>query len=446
VKAADVSPAVSLEPHVLNPFRVSCARALTLCAFLPLIAACGRNTAAAAGQSSGRGRGGDGGAVPVVTAAVSKKDVPVEIAAIGNVEAYANISVRSQVTGVVKEIYFHEGDTVHEGDKIFAIDARPYEAQLEQARANAARDQALLTQAEAQLNRDTAEAKYTQITAERNSALTDRGIVAKDASEQAHAAADAAGATVNADRAAIESARAELAAQQAAVDNAKVELDYTVIRAPLSGRTGSIAVKAGGLVTANSTEMTTIAEIAPVYVTFSVPALHLTNIKTQMNKGPLTVVAAPQDAGAVSTTGTLAFIDNAVDISTDTIKLKAKFDNTDRTLWPGQFARVNLRLTTLNGATVVSSEAVQTGQDGQFVFLVKPDATVEQRPITVGQRVAQDVVIDKGLKPGDIVVTEGQLRLEPGTHVQVPGSENQQGQGRGQGGRGGRGGRGRESL
>jgi membrane fusion protein, multidrug efflux system len=401
--------------------------------------ACGSNTSAAGpgGGRGGRGRGGDGGAAPVVTAKVVEKDVPVDIAAIGNVEGYAVISVRAQITGQLMDIAFREGDFVKEGQQLFTLDRRPFEAALAQAEANLTRDRALLAQAEAQLTRDAASAEYQQLTAERQSALSARGIVAKDAAEQARAQADATGAVVKADKAAIDSARAQLAAQEAAVENARLSLDYTVIRSPIDGRTGTINVKVGGLVTANQTELMTIARVQPVFVTFTVPAIHLSTIKQHMADGTLTVTAVPQDGDSQPATGKLTFVDNAVDMTTDTIKLKATVPNTDRRLWPGQFARVSLRLTTLSHAIVVPSQAVQTGQDGQYIFVVKPDSTVEQRPVTIAQRVDQDVVVDKGVKPGETVVTEGQLRLEPGSRVTT--DLNAAPGGRGRGGRGGRG-------
>jgi multidrug efflux system membrane fusion protein len=413
---------------------------LCLCVLAEGLSACGGGTSAAApgGGRGGRGRGADSGPAPVVTAKVVEQDVPVDIAAIGNVEAYAAISVRSQVTGQLTEIGFREGDFVKQGQQLFVLDRRPFEAALAQAEASLTRDKALLAQAEAQLNRDASSAEYQQLSAERSSALNARGIVSRDQAEQARAQADATRAVVAADKAAIESARAQLAAQEAAVDNARVSLGYTVIRSPIDGRTGSVNVKAGGLVTANQTELVTIARVQPVLVTFTVPAVHLSTIKQHMNDGQLQVTAVPQDAGAMPASGTLTFVDNAVDPTTDTIKLKATLANPDRRLWPGQFARVSLRLTTLPHAVVVPSQAVQTGQDGQYVFVVKQDSTVEQRPVTSAQRVDQDIVIEKGLRPGETVVTEGQLRLEPGSRVTtdlgpVPGG------GRGRGGRGGRG-------
>jgi multidrug efflux system membrane fusion protein len=375
----------------------------------------------------------------VVVAQAQQKDVPVDIDGIGNVEAYSTISVRSQVTGTLMEVFFHEGDFVKKGDHLFTIDPRPYQALLEQAQANLVRDQALLVQAEANLARDAANAEYQQLSAERTAQLTQRGILSKDQAEQVRAGADATAALVNADKAAVESARAQLVSQQGAVDSAKVSLSYTIIRSPIDGRTGNLTVKTGNLVTANSAELMTIAQIQPVYVTFSVPAMHLPTIKSHMTQGKLSVVVTPQDADAQPATGDLTFIDNAVDPTTDTIKLKATFANADHRLWPGQFARVRLRLTIIQKATVVPQQALQTGQDGQFVFVVKSDSTVEQRPVTAGQHVNDDVMIETGLKPGETIVTEGQLRLEQGTKVQrsdTYGNTTGRSGGRGRGGRG----------
>ena len=401
-------------------------------------AACGGNTSAAGPAGGGRGRGrGDGGAAPVVTAKAVSKDVPVDLAAIGNVEAYAVISLRSQVTGVLEQLSFHEGDLVKQGQLLFSLDRRPFEALLAQADATMVRDKALLAQAEAQLARDAANAEYMQLSAERQQQLTARGIISKDVAEQVRSQADATAALVKADRASIDSAKAQLVAQQGAVDAARVSLDYTVIKSPIDGQTGNLGVKVGSLVAANQTELTTIARVQPVLVTFTVPAIHLGTIKSHMTGGKLPVTATPQDTAAQPAPGVLTFVDNAVDMTTDTIKLKATFDNPDRRLWPGQFARVSLRLTTLDNATVVPSQAVQTGQDGQYVFVVKDDQTVEQRPVTVGQRVEDDTVVQKGLKPGETVVTEGQLRLEPGSRVTTDLSGRGAGGGRGRGGRGG---------
>ena len=427
--------------------RFACAGVAGLVLALVSIACSGSAAAdsppAAGGRGGGRGgRGGGGGGVqPVVTAKVTQKDVPIDIAAVGNVEAYTTISLRSQITGQIDQAFFHEGDVVRKGALLFKIDPRPLTSALQQSQANETRDQALLAQAEAQLARDAATAEFQQLTSERQGQLVAKGIVSKDASEQSHAQADATLATVNADKAAIASARAQLAVQQSITENARVQLSYTDIRSPIDGRTGNNTVKVGNLATVNQ-ELVTIAQLEPIYVTFTVPAVHLPTIKQHLGADKLPVVATPQDEDKKSAEGQLTFVDNVVDAATDTIKLKATFTNSDHRLWPGQFARVSLRLTTLSGATVVPSQAVQTGQDGQFVFVVKADSTVAQRPVTVAQRVAEDVVIGKGLAPGETIVTEGQLRLENGTRVQASDPNgNIQDRG-GKGGRGGNGGNG----
>jgi multidrug efflux system membrane fusion protein len=418
------------------------AQALLIILLLAQVAAnsCSSTPSAAGPGTTGGGRGGRGrgsdGAAPVVTAKVSEKDVPVDIAAIGNVEASTVISVRSLITGQVLQALFREGDFVKKGQVLFEIDRRPLEAALAQAQANVTRDRALLAQAEAQLARDGSNAEYQQLAAERQDQLAQRGIISKDQAEQARSQADATSAVVKADRAAIDSARAQLAAGESAVETARVQLGYTEIRSPIDGRTGALAVKVGNLVTANQTELMTIAQVQPVFVTFTVPAVHLGTVKQHIGHDPLPVVAVPQDGNPQSATGKLTFVDNAVDMTTDSIKLKATFDNADRRLWPGQFARVTLRLAVLPHAVVVPSQAVQTGQDGQYVFVVTKDSTVEQRPIVTTRHVDQDVVIDQGLRSGETVVTEGQLRLEPGARVTTD-LNAAPGAGRGRGGRGG---------
>jgi multidrug efflux system membrane fusion protein len=417
-----------------------------VCALTGAMAGCG-STSAAGGNGGGGGRGGRGGGggpVPVVVGRVVQKDVPVDLAAIGNVEAYSTISVRSQITGTLQEVRFSEGEFVKAGQLLFAVDPRPYQAALDQAQATLERDKALLVQAEAQLQKDIASDQYNAAESKRLASLHERGLVPRDQTEQGKASADASAALVNADKANIEGAKATLVAQQAAVETAKLQLGYCQIRAPIDGHTGNLMIKAGNLVSANQTELITITQVTPVYVTFSLPAVHLDEIKKQATGGSLAVTATPQTTGGQTATGKMTFIDNAVDPSTDTIKLKATFPNSDRALWPGQFARVSLRVATLAGATVVPSEAVQTGQDGQFVFLVKQDQTVEQRPIKTGQTADQDVVITAGLRPGDQVVTEGQLRLEPGTRItRADPRTGEAAPGGGRGGRGGRGGGGR---
>ena len=414
---------------------------LTGAALLLLSSCSGANTTAAApgggGGGGGKGgrKGGGGGDVPVTVAQVAQKNVPVEVQVIGNVEAYSTISVKAQVTGQITSVNFHEGDFVKKGDKLFTIDPRPLEAALNQAQANLGKDQAALGQFEANMARDAASAKYAESQATRYAELFKSGIISKDQSEQLRANADAATSAVAADKAAIESAKASIAATKATVDNARLQLSYTTIESPITGRTGNLTVKLGNVVTANSMELMTINQVEPAYVTFSVPEAQLPGVKKYMDLGKLPVRARPQDDPGGEETGVLTFVDNAVDMTTGTIKLKGTFPNHDHKLWPGEFVRVILRLTTQQNATVVPTEAVQTGQNGAFVYVVKPDRTVESRPVTTGARVDSDMVIQTGLEPGETVVTEGQLRLAPGSRIVVR-------DGRGGGGGGQRGARG----
>lgn len=385
----------------------------------PLILACLMFTGCASKSSTppATKKGGDG--VPVTVTKVVRKDVPVEIQVIGNVEAYTTISVKAQVGGELQKAYVNEGDNVKSGALLFDIDPRPYEAQLNQAAATLARGNALLSQAQANLAREKAQANYAKAQASRYAALMKEGVISKDQSEQVRSNADAVEQAVTADEAAIESARAEIASAKAAAETIRVQLNYTKIRSPIDGRTGNLTVKQGNIVTANSMELMTINKVQPIYVTFSVPEAQLPSVKKYMTQGKLRVTATPQDDPTSAETGALTFVDNNVDMTTGTIKLKGTFPNTDRKLWPGQFVRVVLRLTTQPNALVVPNQAVQTGQDGTFVFVMKPDRKVEARPVVTGARIDQDLVIESGLEPNETVVTEGQLRLAPGMRVQV---------------------------
>lgn len=383
------------------------------------------------------GRGGRGGDVPVTVTNVAQKDVPLEIQVIGNVEAYSTISVKAQVTGQITNVYFREGDYVKKGDQLFTIDPRPLEAALNQVQATLARDEAALGQAQANLAKDQAQHRYVEAQATRYAKLFDQKIISRDQAEQLRANADAVAQAVEADRATIESVKASIQASKAAVENARVQLDYTKIYSPITGRTGNLSVKQGNVVTANNVELMTITEIEPIYVTFAIPEAQLPAVKRYMAQGKLPVRARAQDDSSPEEVGTLTFIDNMVDTTTGTIKLKGTFPNKDHQLWPGEFVRVTLRLATQHNAIVVPNEAVQTGQNGSFVYVVKADRTVESRPVTTGSRVDQDLVIDSGLEPGETIVTEGQLRLAPGSRVAVrDGRGGRGGRGRGEGGAG----------
>ncbi|MBV9401417.1 MAG: efflux RND transporter periplasmic adaptor subunit [Bryobacterales bacterium] len=407
--------------------------------FLTACASSSVDADAGTGKGKGKGRGGGGGAVPVVVATAVQRDVPIEIQAVGTVEAYKTISVKSQIAGQITDVYFNEGDYVKAGEKLFRVDPRLYEAQLAQAEANVARSKALEAQAEANLEHDIANQRYAGLTADRTEALVKEGIASRDQGDQLRANANALSKAVEADRAAIESAKAQIRADQSNIDNINVQLSYTVINSPLDGRTGNIGVKVGNTVAPLTVEVTTINQIEPIYVTFAVPEARLADIKRYSATGNLPVVARPQDGGTEAEQGVLTFIDNTVDTTTGTIKLKGTFQNKDRRLWPGQFLNVTLRLTTQPGAITVPNQAVQNGQDGQFIYVVKNDQTVEARNVTPGPRVDQDLVILKGIEPGETVVTEGQLRLQPGSKVQTGEGRRGRGQG-GQGGQGNQGG------
>ena len=425
---------------------------LLLALFLLALAGCSQDGVSASGTPGGGGgkggkKGGGGGDVPVTVAVVSQKNVPVEINVIGNVEAYSTISVKAQIGGELTNVYFHEGDFVQKGDRLFTIDPRPYEVALDQANANVARDQAALSQAQANLARDTANLRYQQAQANRYVELFKGGIISKDQSEQLSATADATSQAVAADNAAIESAKAQLVAAKSAVDQARVQLSYTQVSSPITGRTGNLNVKQGNLVAPNGAELMTITEVEPIYVTFSVPEAQLNDIKRFMGERKLEVRARTQDESAVEETGVLTFVDNSVDAATGTIKLKGTFTNSDRKLWPGQFVRVVLRMSMRSNAIVVPNQAIQTGQNGTFVYVVRPNRTVEVRDITASMRVDQDMVVDSGLQAGETVVTEGQLRLAPDSRVAVrdgrgaPGGKSGAPGGKGRGGAEGRGGK-----
>lgn len=403
---------------LFHPFRPKPRAGLALSLFITssflLYHSCSREGSAPSGKGDTKKKGGD---VPVSLIKVAVKSVPVEISVIGSVEPYSAITVKAQVGGELTKVHFTEGDYVKKGDLLFNIDPRPLDAALRQSEANLAKDRAVLGQMEANLARDQAQEKFVQDQADRFHKLFEQGIISKDQAEQYRTSASVAGSAVAADKAAIESARASVVAARAAIENVRVQLGYTTIRSPIDGRTGNILVKGGNLVNAGQTDLTVINQVNPIYVTFAVPESRLSEIKKYMANAKLPVFAKPQEDEAEEEQGVLTFVDNNVDTSTGTIRLKGTFVNSHRRLWPGQFVRVRLRLTTLNEALVVPNQAVQTGQDGSYVYVVKEDRRVEARPVTTGGRVDQELVVEKGLQAGETVVTDGHLRLAPGMRV-----------------------------
>jgi len=382
---------------------------------------CAKSDEAASQGDAKKGKKGGNAPVPVEVANVVRKDVPIDMAAVGNVEAYSTVSIRSQINGQLEKVFVEDGQYIVKGQKLFQIDARPLQAQVAQAEATMARDRAQLGQAQANLARDVANEKYARENANRYVALFKDGVVSRDDQDRLGATADAQAQLVLADRAAIESVQAQIQADAANLDNIKLQLSFTTINAPIDGRAGNVSVKAGNIVTASQTELLSIAQVQPIYVTFSVPEARLGEIQRYMASSKLVVEAAGQDQINKVERGVLTFVDNNVDSTTGTIKLKGTFQNTERKLWPGEYANVTLKLATQANALVIPTQSVQTGQDGNYVYVVKEDRTVDVRPITVGLRREGEVVIEKGLSAGETVVTQGQLRLAPGSRVNFAG-------------------------
>ena len=388
--------------------------ALLLC--LPVLAlACSKSDDAGKAKAAARPP-----AVAVTAAPVEIRDVPVQIQAIGNVQPAATVSVYSLVGGQIFKVHFKEGQDVKANDVLFSMDPRPFEAALAQAQATMGQHQAQVAQAEANLVRDQAQYENARVGEERYRRLVEGGFVAREQYDQYATTLKTAQATVDADRAALANAKALVQADAAMVENAKVQLSYTSIRAPIAGRTGNLLIHQGNVVKANDigNPLVVINRIHPINVTFAVAERFLGQIKVERARGTLVVDAIPQGQ-TVTTRGSLSFVNNTVDMTTGTIQLKATFENTDDVLWPGQFATVVLTVRTEGGALVVPSQAIQAGQQGQYVFVVKPDSTVESRPVMVAFANGPVTVVRQGVRAGERVVTDGHMRLVPGSRVDV---------------------------
>ncbi len=357
--------------------------------------------------------------VPVSVAKATQESVATELRVVGTVEASAIVQVKSQIAGQLLNAGFTEGQNVNKGDLLFEIDPRPYDEALRQAEANVARDQAQIAQLNATLARDAAQSRYNEGDALRYAELAKAGVVSKSQSDQAKTSAEVARESAHATQASIESAKAALESDRSSVATAKLNLAYCTIRSPLSGRTGNLLVHAGNLVKANDVPLVVIHQVTPVFVNFNVPEQHLAAVRRLNARNRLAVRVFAQDDPNRAANGHLSVIDNTVDTATGTIHLKATFDNKDSVLWPGQFVTSVLTLDTLQGATVVPAEAVQPGQQGQFVYVVKADNSVESRVVTTGRAFGKKMVIEKGITPGETVVVDGQLRLFPGAQVQL---------------------------
>ena len=413
---------------------------------LVLVAAAALASAGCSDRAGGAPPAAAPAAVPVGVATVERKMVPLQVVTVGNVQAYTTVGVKSQIAGQITTVHFTEGREVKRGDLLFTLDPRPFEASLRQNEANVAKDVAQrrqaeaalgqrgaeVTQALANLERDLAQMENARVQEQRYRDLAKKEFIAREQYDQVRTNFAALQAVVQASRAAVENARASARAAEAAVENAqaaitgneamvesaRLQLAYTAIRAPMDGRTGNLLAQVGNVVkSGEDAPLVVIVQVQPIYVSFSVPEQQLTAINSYRARGTLTVEARI-DGGRRTAAGTLTFVNNTVDPTTGTIQLKATFPNADDALWPGQFVDVVLMLAS-EAAVIVPAEAVQAGQQGSFVFVVKPDLTVESRRVKVGRRLPRELVIEEGLQAGERVVTDGQLRLVPGTRVEI---------------------------
>ena len=327
----------------------------------------------------------------MTVATAVQKDIPVQLHAIGNVEAYSTVSVKSQVEGQLAKVHFVEGQPVNKGDLLFTIDPRPFEAALRQAQATVARD--------------VAEARNAEVDAKRRTQLLAQGFVSRDEYDQSQTKAASSAAAVKAD--------------EAAVENARLQLQYCYIHSPINGRVGQLLVHEGNVVKANDTLLAVINQVRPVYVSFSVPEQDLPEVRQRTAEGKLAVQAFVPQHDGTPVIGELSFINNTVDMTTGTVLLKALFPNDNEALWPGQFVDVAVTLTVHHDAVLVPAEAIQVGQQGQYVFVVAADESAEVRPVVPGARIGPEIVVSQGLTAGERVVTDGQIRLAPGLKVQI---------------------------
>ena len=330
-------------------------------------------------------------ATPVTVARVIQKTMPVEVIAVGNVEAISTIAVRAQVSGEIQEVRFKEGDFVRKGQVLLTIDPRPYQAALSQAQATLARDKAT--------------AAYNRLQAQRYAKLLQEGVVSAEQVDSFTSAAEASEAGVNAD--------------EAAIKTAELNLEYCTINSPVDGRTGTIMVKPGNLVKVADVPIVVINQVDPIYVNFTVPQQYWPDVKQRLAERAMRVkVSVPQDTGP-SIEGTLTFVDNAVDSTTGTIHLRGTFQNSQNRLWPGLYVNVTLVLSEQPNAIVIPAQAMVTTQQASYVYVVKADNTVEQRSAVSDRSVQNEAVVSKGLRPGEVVVTDGQVNLIPGAKIEM---------------------------
>lgn len=367
-------------------------------------------------------------AVPVRAVAATSESVPLKVSAVGTVQAIHSVDVKSQIAGQILDVNFEAGQNVKKSQLLFQIDPQPVLAQIAQIQADINKDIALQQQAQANKTKDEATLKQNQAVADRALALGKAGINSKEQTEQAVATANSSKAAVAADEAAIQSATASLKADRARLAAEQLQLSYTKITAPISGRVGAIQIRAGNLVADNGTTLVTILQMSPIYVSFGLPEQLLPQVQQHNAHQPLPVTAGGEGENPV--TGKLVFIDNTVDTTTGTVNLKAQFKNSDQTLWPGEFVNTQLQLKVQQNQTVVPTRTVENGPNGKYVWVMDPATSkVSIRPVQVtrnytrkGQELA---VIESGVHPGEMVISEGQMRLRPGAKVKLLKPETQ---------------------
>lgn len=371
-------------------------------------------------------------AAPVRAVAAAVRDVPLDASAVGTVEAISSVDVKSRVAGQILRVDFQEGQNVEKGQLLFEIDPEPLQRQIAEIQADITKDDALEQQARANVAKDQANIDQTAAAARRGLALAKEGIFSKEQTEQVVSTNEQAQAALKADQAAVESAVASSRADHARLAQTQLQLEYTKITAPISGRAGAIAVKTGNLIKDNDAALVTLLQISPIYVSFGLPQQLLADIRKFNAEHPLLVRATPD--GEHNVTGTLKFIDNTVDTSTGTIKLKAQFSNSDRSLWPGQFVNVQAQLNVEHNRVTVPVKTIQTGPQGKYVWVMNPTTNaVEMRPVQVLRNFTPTqgpelAVIGTGLNTGEMVISEGQMRLAPGMKVRLLQPQTQMGQ------------------
>lgn len=387
-----------------------------------LATGCSKQNAPAAGGAPGGGMP----PIPVTTATATSENVPLEVNIVGAIDASSRVEVKSQVAGQIMKVSFTEGQDVKQGELLFQIDKRPYQDAVTQAEAAVERDRSQIAQAQAAQQKDAASAAQAEADAKRFVSLADQKLISEQQRLQYTTAADAAKAAIRSDEAAVSVAQANLRADQAAVERAKLDLTYCDITAPVSGRTGNLLVHAGNLVKVNDVALVVINGVDPVFVNFNAPEQYTNVVQSKGAGRSLSVEVASRDGENHHATAQLSVVDNTVDSQTGTIHLKATLANPQRIWWPGQFVDTRLVLDAKRTATVVPTEAVQNGQAGTFIYVVKADKSVEARKVTVSRTLDRKAIIESGISPGETVVTDGQMMLAPGAHVMnVPAAQGE---------------------